>query len=59
MHLVPESLIPYLVITLNCFVFWTLRQILNPILPRKIRLIVWEVIATVELCSGCAELGEF
>lgn len=58
MIFIPESLIPYLVILFNAIVFWFTRRLLLPITPRKFRIIIHELISTIELCSGCSELGE-
>lgn len=58
MSLISESLIPYSVILFNAIVFWLLRKLLQPITPRKFKLLIHEFISTIELCSGCAELGK-
>ncbi|XP_015789581.1 aquaporin-11 [Tetranychus urticae] len=52
-----QSAIPYSILILNAALFWILRKLLSPILPRKFALLFWEIISTIELCSGCAELG--
>ena len=53
-----QCAIPYSILVLNGIVFWLIRKLLSPILPRKVALLIWEIIATIELCSGCAELGK-
>lgn len=54
----PGEVIPYTVLILNCITFFILRKFFFRILPVKIHLFVHELIATLELCVDCAELGK-
>ncbi|KAG8198046.1 hypothetical protein JTE90_001880 [Oedothorax gibbosus] len=54
---IPPSLVPYLVLIFNSLVFHILRRIFLRFSPASIQIIFAEIIATLELCSACAELG--
>ena len=53
----PGELVPYTVLSLNCVTFFILRKIFYRILPKRTHLFVCELLATLELCTDCAELG--
>lgn len=53
----PGELVPYTVITLNCITFFILRKICYRIFPKNLHLFICELLATLELCTDCAELG--
>jgi len=53
----PGELVPYTVLSLNCITFFILRKILFRVLPSYTHLFLYELIATLELCTDCAELG--
>lgn len=54
---IPPSCVPYLVLMFNTLVFHILRRIFLRFAPGSIAIIFAEIIATLELCSACAELG--
>ena len=54
----PGELVPYTVLSLNCITFFILRKILFRISPTNVHLFIHELIATLELCADCAELGK-
>lgn len=53
----PGELVPYTVLSLNCITFFVLRKIFYRILPKRTHLFICELLATLELCTDCAELG--
>lgn len=53
----PHDAIPYMVLLCNCLLFKSLRLITFRFVPCSWKLLVSEIISTLELCSGCAELG--
>lgn len=57
--LVPECLVPALIIAWNCLLFVLLRKGSRRLLPARCQLFVAELLATIELCADCSELGEF
>ena len=56
-YLIPEFVIPYLILVINCYVFKLLRIILFKLTPSTLRNVISEFISTLELCSDCAELN--
>ncbi|RWS31518.1 aquaporin-12-like protein [Leptotrombidium deliense] len=55
--MIPECVVPYLIIIINCIFFKGCRKIIFPITPRKFRIFVSEYISTIELCATIAETG--
>ena len=53
----PGELIPYTVLCLNCITFFILRKFFYRFLPNHLHLFICELLATLELCADCAELG--
>nr|ARX80212.1 aquaporin [Blomia tropicalis] len=54
--MLPHDIIPYMILVANCLLFRFSRRLLR-FCPRTLRPFFSEIIATVELCSDCAELG--
>ncbi|XP_015921937.1 aquaporin-11 [Parasteatoda tepidariorum] len=54
---IPSSCIPYLVLLLNSIVIHIFRKIILRFSPLIIQLLLAEIVTTLELCAGCAELG--
>ena len=54
---IDDCVIPYLVLVFNSLIFYLLRLNVNKLFPEQFRLLLNEIISTVELCSDCAELG--
>lgn len=54
---IEDAVVPYLVLLFNSVVFYLLRINVNLLAPSSINLFLNEIISTVELCAGCAELG--
>ncbi|XP_035209554.1 aquaporin-11-like [Stegodyphus dumicola] len=54
---IPQPWVPYLVLLLNTLVFHLMRRIFLMFCPVPMRIVIAEIIATLELCTGCAELG--
>lgn len=51
------NFVPYLVLLMNTLVFHLMRKVLLMVSPASVSLVIAEIIATLELCTGCAELG--
>ncbi|CAL1261596.1 unnamed protein product [Larinioides sclopetarius] len=54
---IPPTCVPYLVLLMNSTVFHILRKGLLRFTPSGLQIVVAEIIATLELCCACAELG--
>lgn len=54
---IPPPCAPYLILLFNSVVFHILRKLFLRISPLSLQLCIAEIIATLELCCGCAELG--
>ncbi|XP_054721192.1 aquaporin-11-like [Uloborus diversus] len=57
LEFIPEPCVPYLVLTFNTIVFQIFRKLIQRFSPRSIQIVLAEIIATLELCTACAELG--
>ena len=58
MYSLSHCIVPYLILVANCLLFRVSRKILH-YCPYTLRLLLSEIIATLELCADCAELGTY
>lgn len=49
--------VPYIVLVINTVLFAIVRKVALTVTPSFLHSLVGEVIATIELCADCAELG--
>jgi len=54
---IPQIYVPYLVLLFNTFTLHVLRKGLLYFTPQSFKIVIAEIIATLELCVDCAELG--
>ncbi|GFY55899.1 uncharacterized protein TNIN_358541 [Trichonephila inaurata madagascariensis] len=54
---IPPTCVPYIVLLFNTIVFHIFRKVFLRFTPSALQILVAEIIATLELCSACAELG--
>lgn len=55
---IPHDYAPYVVLLFNTVVLHILRKGLLLVSPQAVQLVIAEIIATLELCADCAELGK-
>lgn len=55
---VPHDYAPYVVLLFNTVVLHILRKVFLRFSPASVQLVIAEIIATLELCADCAELGK-
>jgi len=53
-----SHIVPYLILLLNTVLAAVARKVLLTVSPGFVQLLIGEVIATIELCADCAELGK-
>lgn len=54
-----EHFVPYLILGINTIIFQIARFLVNKISPATTRCLLTELVATLELCVDCAELGTY
>lgn len=52
-----QHTVPYGVLIVNIFIFTVARKIVSKFIPESVSLLFREVIATLELCTNCAEMS--